>query len=200
MSLSKSTNAELKREQCLMFLREMKQAGMLEDLMKVVRHESSCQMSSGSMTDAAKRRCPDETTSHDFELLHDSIESSLDSSPVGAPSLSLPVPPRSIATPINNSAGSIDTALPDGVSSMEEWGRTVCELPKVKDLGLSYRELASRAEAGDNEMAKYLNWIRGFNGSSVRTRDFKRFLLCDDALKSSPRVYFPGTNEIRRVK
>ena len=49
-------------------------------------------------------------------------------------------------------------------------------------------------------MAKYLNWIKGFNGSSSRTKDFKRFLLADDAMKVGPKMYFPGTIEIRRMK
>ena len=65
---------------------------------------------------------------------------------------------------------------------------------------MSYRELVNRADAGDCELAKYLGWVKGFNGNSARTKDFKRFLLTDDAMKASPRVYFPGTSEIRRVK
>ena len=56
MSLSKGASNDLKREQCLVFLREMKQAGMLEDLVNAVRNEFPVCASAGSMTDAAKRR------------------------------------------------------------------------------------------------------------------------------------------------
>ena len=49
---------------------------------------------------------------------------------------------------------------------------------------MSYRELVNRGDAGDCELAKYLGWVKGFNGNSARTKDFKRFLLTDDAMKA----------------
>ena len=195
MSLSKGASADLKREQCLIFLREMKQAGMLEDLMNVVRNESSGYMSAGSMTDAAKRRCPDETALQDFEFLQDPVLSAEE-----ACSASLPVVPKSLASPIRKPATAHEIELPEGISTYEEWGRTICDLPKVKDMCMTYRELMANANSGDQEMAKYLSWVKAFNGSSARTNDFKRFLLADDAISATPRVYFPGTAEIRPVK
>jgi len=200
MSLSKSTSADVKRDQGLMFLRDLKQSGMLEDLLKVLGQESSGYATSGSMTDAAKRRCPDDSAPCDFEFLHDPIESAVESASAGVAQLSMPVMPKSMASPIRKHAAVTDSELPDGVSTFEEWGRAICDLPKVKHLEMSYRELVNRAEAGDRELTKYLGWVKGFNGSSARTKDFKRSLLIDDAMKASPRVYFPGTSEIRRVK
>ena len=65
MSLSKNTSADVKRDQGLMFLRDLKQSGMLEDLLNVISRESTGCAASGAMTDAPKRRCPDESASHD---------------------------------------------------------------------------------------------------------------------------------------
>ena len=200
MSLSKNTAADVKRDQGLMFLRDLKQSGMLEDLLNVISRESTGCAASGAMSDASKRRCPDESASHEFEFLHDPEEFTEESMSAGVAQHSMPVMPKSMASPIRKLAAPINSELPEGVSTFEEWGRTICDLPKVKDLEMSYRELVNRADAGDRELAKYLGWVKGFNGNSARTKDFKRFLLTDDAMKASPRVYFPGTSEIRRVK
>ena len=91
-------------------------------------------------------------------------------------------------------------SLPDGVSSLEEWGRTICELPKVKELNSSYRELVKISDSGDTKMASYLNWVSNYKGPSSRTMDFKKYLLACSAYESQPKTYFPGSMEIRRLK
>ena len=187
MSLSKNTAADVKRDQGLMFLRDLKQSGMLEDLLNVISRESTGCAALGAMSDASKRRCPDESASHEFEFLHDPEEFIEESMSAGVAQHSMPVMPKSMASPIRKLAAPINSELPEGVSTFEEWGRTICDLPKVKDLEMSYRELVNRADAGDRELAKYLGWVKGFNGNSARTKDFKRFLLTDDAMKASPR-------------
>ena len=53
---------------------------------------------------------------------------------------SLPVVQKNIASPINKPASSVDFDLPEGIMTFEDWGRTVCDLPKVKDLELTYSE------------------------------------------------------------
>ena len=82
----------------------------------------------------------------------------------------------------------------------EEWGRTVCELPEVKDLSRSYHELRLDSENGDVQLSKYLSWIRAYKGPSSRTFGFKKYLLAWDACAAEPKTYFPGTMEVRRLK
>ena len=90
--------------------------------------------------------------------------------------------------------------LPVGADSLEEWGRTICELPKVKEMSCSYHELTLQAEKGDIQMSKYLSWIRTYKGPSSRTVDFENYLLAYDSCASESKTYFPGTMEVRRLK
>ena len=48
-----------------------------------------------------------------------------------------------------------------GIDSLKEWGSTLCELPKVKKLNLSYEQLTQRAMEGDTIFRDYLIWWYG---------------------------------------
>jgi hypothetical protein len=113
LSLSKGTSADVKRDQGLMFLRALKQSGMPEDLLNAVRLESSGYVTSGSMTDAAKRGCPDDSAACVFEFLRDPVESMEEPSSANAAQLSMPVMPKSMASPIRKSTALMDTELPE---------------------------------------------------------------------------------------
>jgi hypothetical protein len=52
---------------------------------------------------------------------------------------------------------------PDGVP-LAQWGKNVCKMPKVKDLGLTYDELISRAK-WDEDINGYLSWIKSTYGT-----------------------------------
>ena len=54
--------------------------------------------------------------------------------------------------------------LPKGVLSDEEWGLTLCELPAVASLEMSYEQLRDRARAGDTKLRGYLSWLCGTYG------------------------------------
>lgn len=71
-------------------------------------------------------------------------------------------------------ASKID--LPSGVDSLEEWSRTVCELPKVAALKMTYAQLQADAEKGNQDVKNYLIFVLGYNGSSERTKDFAAYL------------------------
>lgn len=109
----KGTSAGVKRDQGLMSLRELKQSGMPEDLLNAVRLESSGYVTSGSMTDAAKRGCPDDSAACVFEFLRDPVESMEEPSSANAAQLSMPVMPKSMASPIRKSTALMDTELPE---------------------------------------------------------------------------------------
>ena len=133
----------------------------------------------GAMTDGSKRRLtadsvldefdnfefvedPEEILAHKLELeaIRDEIESS--NTPV--------VPPMAIgqygaATAAVN-RGGIQGSVPSpkGVLSDEEWGLTLCELPAVASLEMSYEQLRDRARAGDTKLRGYLSWLCGTYG------------------------------------
>ena len=58
--------------------------------------------------------------------------------------------------------GSRGIPVPLGMDDAS-WGQTVNEMPKYKDMELSYNEMAQRA-AYDAHMCKYLLWLRGTYG------------------------------------
>ena len=53
---------------------------------------------------------------------------------------------------------------PKGLS-IQDWGRVVCEMDKVKSLKMSYYELAKLASTND-EIAGYLRWIKKTYGTN----------------------------------
>lgn len=53
---------------------------------------------------------------------------------------------------------------PKGLS-IQDWGRVVCEMDKVKSLKMSYYELAKLASSND-EIAGYLRWIKKTYGTN----------------------------------
>ena len=91
--------------------------------------------------------------------------------------------------------------LPPGVSSIEEWGRTVCELPAVIQLKKSYAEIVK-----DPTQVNYLNWVmRHETGMGPRVADLAKYLkavkfdeICD--LGKSSGAIFPGTNVVCKFK
>ena len=67
--------------------------------------------------------------------------------------------------------------LPEGLGSLDEWGRTVCRLPKVASRHMTYAELAALART-DRGMHDYLSgFICRHRGSSANVADFKKYLM-----------------------
>ena len=48
--------------------------------------------------------------------------------------------------------------LPSGVSSIEQWSKTLCELPKLRDRRWSYGRICQEAW-NDKELSTYLKWV-----------------------------------------
>lgn len=140
-------------------LRDMQRTGMLDSMAQTVRQES--QLPVGAMTDGSKRCLPNDVPEfgeEDFQ--HVTSEEMLPTSMGPYPSdVQQPMIFQFGASKQRPSSG---VGLPEGVESLEEWGRTICELPKVKDLAASYQELLNLSDSGDTKMASYLNWIRNY--------------------------------------
>ena len=195
MSMSKSAASDQVKTQALEFLRDLQRSGMLESMVSSVQQEAA-QMPIGAMTDGAKRRCPESPNIYEEEEFQHVASS--EEMPPSVPGSELH--PSVFHMETNKSGYSSKVSLPVGVDSLEEWGRTICELPKVKEMSCSYHELTLQAEKGDIQMSKYLSWIRTYKGPSSRTVDFKNYLLAYDSCASESKTYFPGTMEVRRLK
>ena len=142
----------------------------------------------GAMTDGAKRRCPESSNiSEEEEFQH---VASSEEMPPSLPGSELR--PTVFHLETKQSGYSSKVFLPVGVDSLEEWGRTICELPKVKGMSCSYHELTLQAEKGDVQMSKYLSWIRTYKGPSSQTLDFKNYLLAYDSSASEPKTNLEG--------
>ena len=50
--------------------------------------------------------------------------------------------------------------LPSSVSTTEQWGNTICVLPKWAKREMPYEYCARVAFAGDKEMVQYLKWLK----------------------------------------
>eukprot|EP00435_Cladocopium_sp_Y103_P011607 s4146_g3.t1 len=146
----------------------------------------------GAMTDASKRH-------RDFEEELWS-ETECDGSGWAVPTLPSPEP-RSSADqlPMKPSQGKLK--LPPGIESVEEWGKTICELPSVVSLKKSYEELTL-----DSNQKGYLTWvIQHETGMGPRVEDLAKYLKAiqydvkHDLGKSSGAT-FPGTTIVRKFK
>ena len=92
-----------------------------------------------------------------------------------------------------------EITLPQGVETITDWGRTICQLPKVEQLGLSYEELVQdRTTHG-----RYLNWIYEHGSArGGRLQDFWSYLhaIRYNKMTSTTDCVYPGTSEVRKMK
>ena len=70
----------------------------------------------------------------------------------------------SMTAAVNRGGIQGSVPLPKGVLSDEEWGLTLCELPAVASLEMSYEQLRDRARTGDTKLRGYLSWLCGTYG------------------------------------
>lgn len=191
MSMSKASMKS--RDYHLKLLRELQAEGSLEDLIHTVRREALSARPSGSMSDASKRRCPSEPEEDD-----DFVAVSYTSSAAAA---DVPFPSRSSPTVYEEpTVKNSPEELPEGIGSMDEWGRTLCELPRVKHFNMSYAELVHQANTGNEEIEDYLGWVRRHNGPSTRVHDLKKYVMARDKEAGYVRKTYPGSKEVRKLK
>ena len=64
-------------------------------------------------------------------------------------------------------------SMPLDIHTMEQWGQTLCELPKVKCMKTSYADLVTRAQY-DLDLKRYMTeFVMKHNGPSPKVRDFR---------------------------
>ena len=121
--------------------------------------------SMSTMTDAAKRRMDaDETSqaSNPWELLN-----------ANEPTGSTMTPERLAVSPKGYEAGKVNlfpaanvtdrlVPLPEGISTVEKWGQTICRMDKVKAESLTYDQMIMTARTNSKkgeDMRQYLQFI-----------------------------------------
>ena len=103
-----------------------------------------------------------------------------------------------VQAPVAPAAVAGNVQLPAGVNSVTQWGNTLCVLPKVAALKLSYSELVLRA-VEDKEVRSYLdNFVRKYQGTSARVKDLRLYLEASQGV--GPVLYYEGSSEVRRFK
>lgn len=124
---------------------------LIQEMQKDFDEIKEKEKSSGSMTDASKRRLEEEVAesdSSDWEGLSTISQTSMPMGKSGVPTKYGYVN-REIKLPVN--------------TSFDEWSRTVCQMNKVKHLELSYAELVVEAETS-TLVHGYLKWLRSAYG------------------------------------
>ena len=195
MSLSKSPNAPLSADEArtlTSLLMRMQAAG----LEPAADHQGY-----GAMTDASKRRKPESEVSleEEFEHIEPFVQYEVEKLGTEKPksSTDVSVGKTRVHIPLVNVGG---VKIPPNEKYMEDWSTTLCELPKVVHLGMSYAELIA-----DPEFMDYLIWVRTHGvKKGGRFEDFSLFLQAVDYTKErvcpNSHQTFPGSNQIRKKK
>ena len=103
------------------------------------------------------------------------------SSTSGSPAPSTAAP-KAYQAVIRPAAGR---TLPPGIASVDQWGATLCELPKFKAKQWSYTEMVTAA-FGDPEVMTYLTkFILRHNGPSPKVKDLRAYLEYIDFPKNA---------------
>ena len=207
MSSSKPVNSDRIMSEGIAAIQALKNVGLLDAVLERVNPSNvAASSNAGGMSDASKRRIshPDEDFITEAAIRHDVEEAMMERAIARFNGDQSPIAPEATSfTVVSESSAWIPAEpmgqLPSDMDSLSEWGRTICELPKVKALKMSYAELLSKAEDGDTAMANYLDWVRTYRGPSVRTIGFGKYLVAMDEL-SGPKTYFPGSHFVRRLK
>ena len=62
--------------------------------------------------------------------------------------------------------GQMNALMPEGVSSLEQWGKVVITVPAMKDRNMTFAEAVEIAKS-EKKAKNYLNWIVGKFGDEA---------------------------------
>lgn len=197
-------------------IQSLLQSGKLQEaLREVAKTQGSASGSEpSSMTDACKRRLdPDEASeAGSFEHIDlDFVQEFTNRFGIDPMLAAIHDPPRTFprqapVMPSSTGAGYApgplnDGELPVGIPSIGQWGKNLCELPKVvKEFKgpHAYEDLVEMAKT-QTPVRNYLHWSLTYNGSSTRTKDLANYLRAVGFVDANP-TYYPGSSEVRRFK
>ena len=157
-----------------------------EILARFERQGPPVEMSGGSMHDGSKRLC--ETEEWDAISYEDSTGEFMDH-------LS-GLTTTGKQDPIVTKPKDSKITFPPGVSSLVDWGTTICRLPRVASLNASYEELTRMPD-----QQPYLKWVAEHGASrGGRFEDFSLYLKATKLPALSAEQCFPGTSVPRERK
>ena len=146
---------------------------------------------SSSMTDASKRRLPDDDTAS-WEQLSSAGESVSEATYIASLPEHIEVPPpwKDGTSPVLRAMMEAKedhrVSFPPDVTDLRQWGQQLCMTDKYKDANMSYYELIAMAKC-DTEVYSYLQFIKSRYGHAAEQakalekmtpgRDLARFLL-----------------------
>ena len=178
------------------FIHQMDNEGRLGEIMEVLGQAfgttstRATPQAPGIMTDASKRLRDTEAPDSD----HDWGFETIPGSGRGYSSTTSPMP----STHVSGQAEPKGVDLPTGVDSLSKWGSTVCQLPKLASLNLSYSEIIDRARH-DKEVKSYVEtFVLRYQGTSARVHDLKRYLKA--VSYGGDAICYDGSNELRIFK
>ena len=151
----------------------------------------------GSMTDASKR-ARDDTWESTWDMVP-----TMQEPPQSQPSPSVGPVRMLVQHPVTPAAQHDGystlpaTVLPLGITSVEEWGATLCELPKVVKLRASYQELVTKSETDPELRTYFLRYILKHSGPSPKVADFRKYVECIRYGQNS-KTYLPGSSTVER--
>ena len=157
-----------------------------EILARFGRQGPPVEMSGGSMHDGSKRLC--ETEEWDAISYEDSTGEFMDH-------LS-GLTTTGKQDPIVTKPKDSKITFPPGVSSLVDWGTTICRLPRVASLNASYEKLTRMPD-----QQPYLKWVAEHGASrGGRFEDFSLYLKATKLPALSAEQCFPGTSVPRERK
>lgn len=189
MSLSSKVSVQDLRN-ALISLRE---PGQLEHFLQETFYGNEA--SGGTMSDGSKRRAEAlESEDDEFDVIS---------------SVSMKQPPvRRVST----GASHVDPEVvefggkfPSGIQSMEQWGHTICELPKVQGREINYVSMVEESK-NKKEMADYLTWVFNTKIQSKKADDLRAYLTAmgwnakTQRIEPKSLLMYPGSTMVRRMK
>ena len=91
---------------------------------------------------------------------------------------------------------SATVSLPPGVTDLQDWGSTICALPKVASEKLSYNELMQ-----SSKHVSYLRWVAAHGQNrGGRFEDLALFLKAAGFDEKAESSCYPGSSETRERK
>lgn len=186
MSSSSGPLPTVSQSEVAAILQALKANGQLDAMLDSMRGTDMA--NGGTMSDACKRRFDpsDPDDDEDFDLITPRIHSRKQS----------PVTPTTSQPPQK-------IKLPEGIKSLEHWSKTMCELPKMATLEMSYGELVTESKKNPT-VAKYLSWVVTAKDKGERVADLQAFLKAsnwkmEDKASESGLTY-PGSAVARIMK
>lgn len=93
----------------------------------------------------------------------------------------------------------------EGIQSLEQWGSTICDLPKVQSREMSYDNMIEESKV-KKEMADYLSWVFTTKIQRKKADDLRACLIAlewnpkSQRIESTGLLTYPGTTMVRRMK